>query len=159
MAHSSVHRNERRLVCERAAAGDGPAGDSAAGGEVSEVPLRGVAETGAAGSAVAGRQGTPEVFDEGASAVGDRDKWTHRFRASQSGCSRSAIERAYHYAWPGGTSKKALRTPSLSATALGICLPHGGRGLWEWEFYPAGVGRMNLSAPEPIAFTRIRTIC
>jgi phosphoglycolate phosphatase-like HAD superfamily hydrolase len=56
-------------------------------------------------------------------------------------------------------AKKALRTPSLSATASGICLPHGGRGLWEWEFYPAGVGRMNLSAPELIAFTRIRTIC
>jgi phosphoglycolate phosphatase-like HAD superfamily hydrolase len=33
MAHSSAHRNERRLVCERAAAGDGPAGDSAAGGK------------------------------------------------------------------------------------------------------------------------------
>ena len=33
------------------------------------------------------------------------------------------------------------------------------RGLWEWEFYPAGMGRMNLSAPEVIASTRIGTIC
>jgi hypothetical protein len=43
-----------------------------------------------------------------------------------------------------------------AAKAFGICLPHGERGLWEWEFYPAGMGRMNWSAPVLIASTRIR---
>jgi beta-phosphoglucomutase-like phosphatase (HAD superfamily) len=36
-----------------------------------------------------------------------------------------------------------IANSSLSATAFGICLPHGGRGLREWECYPAGMGRMN----------------
>ena len=40
------------------------------------------------------------------------------------------------------------RSPSLSATAFGICLPQGERGLWEWRFYPAAKSRMNWSAPE-----------
>jgi hypothetical protein len=59
----------------------------------------------------------------------------------------------------GFIGESALRTPSLSATAFGICLPHGERGLREWEFYPAAMGRMNWSAPELIASTRIRTTC
>lgn len=44
----------------------------------------------------------------------------------------------------GFIGESALRTPSLSATAFGICLPLGARGLREWEFYPAVMGRIEL---------------
>ena len=54
---------------------------SGAGGEVSEVSLGGVPETGAAGSAAAERQGISKVFDEGTSEVGHRYQWADRFRS------------------------------------------------------------------------------
>ncbi len=44
----------------------------------------------------------------------------------------------------GFIGESALRAPSLSATAFGICLPLGARGLREWEFYPAVMGRIEL---------------
>jgi len=55
-------------------------------------------------------------------------------------------------------AKSTLRTPSLSATGFGICLPREEPGPWEWEFYLAAMGRTNSSAPALIASIRIPTI-
>jgi len=111
-------------------------------------------------------------LDEGTSEVGDRYQWTDRFRSSQSGCSRSAIQRARHHprsgrartagsrSFPGGRGKAACRHCELHRCRrqrLGSACRTESAGFGSGS----SIRRLwaNWSAPEVIASTRIRTTC